>query len=264
MSKDLLFDVPPDRAKALLKSAKEGSKYKIVDGVVKGRSPGMWFASIDHDKTRTKLDLASRYSPENHPSHDDHDAMGVPISFLDQHNPDQFEIISANDIRRHGQVPIRPHGLIKDKDGTIDGEPEYARIVIRNRNPAISSSGHPAAQQSGRDRDRLDKEGLERTVTLTQPERSPKNRMKAIRRHGVRCFGCELKMAEMYGVIAEGFIHIHHVKPLGKGRDQSPRIDDLIPPCPNCHAVVHLEDPPVTLERLREIVANNNLKGDVS
>ncbi len=239
----------------------------------------MWFTDIDHNKTRTKLDPVSRYSPENYPSYDDYDAifvgrakdipmdwggaMGVPISSLDQHNPDRFETISANDIRRHSQVPVKPHGLIKDKDGTIDGKPKYARIVIRNRNPAISSSSHPAAQQSGRDQDRPGKEGFERTVTLTQPERSPKNRMKAIRRHGVRCFGCELEMAEMYGVIAEGFIHIHHVKPLGKGRDQSPQIDDLIPLCPNRHAVVHLEDPPVTLERLREIVANNNLKGDV-
>ncbi len=77
MSKDLLFDVPPDRAKALLKSAKEGSKYKIVDGVVKGRSPSMWFTNIDHNKTRTKLDLVSRYSPENYPSYDDYDAILV-------------------------------------------------------------------------------------------------------------------------------------------------------------------------------------------
>ncbi len=59
--------------------------------------------------------------------------MGVPISFLDKHNPDQFEIISANDIRLTDAVPFKSHGLIKDKDGAIDGKPKYVRIVIRHR-----------------------------------------------------------------------------------------------------------------------------------
>ena len=59
--------------------------------------------------------------------------MGVPISFLDKHSPDQFEIVSANDIRANANVPVKPHGLIKDKDGAIDGKPTYVCIVIRNR-----------------------------------------------------------------------------------------------------------------------------------
>jgi hypothetical protein len=47
----------------------------------------------------------------------DHEgAMGVPISFLDKYNPDQFQIISSNDIRKNDSVPFKSHGLIKDKD----------------------------------------------------------------------------------------------------------------------------------------------------
>ena len=60
-------------------------------------------------------------------------AMGVPISFLDKYSPDQFVILSANDIRLNDQVPYKSHGLIKDKDGTIKGVPTYVRIVIKHR-----------------------------------------------------------------------------------------------------------------------------------
>ena len=62
--------------------------------------------------------------------------MGVPITFLDKHNPEQFEILSANDFRLHDGVPIKAHGLIKDKDGSIGGKPKYVRIVIRRRSEA--------------------------------------------------------------------------------------------------------------------------------
>ena len=43
MSQDLLFDVPEDYAQELVETKKEGSAYKIVDGIVKGRSESIWF-----------------------------------------------------------------------------------------------------------------------------------------------------------------------------------------------------------------------------
>ena len=46
-------------------------------------------------------------------------AMGVPITFMDKYNPEQFEILNANDIRSNPETPIKEHGLIKDKDATI-------------------------------------------------------------------------------------------------------------------------------------------------
>ena len=60
-------------------------------------------------------------------------AMGVPISFLDKYCPEQFEILNANDYRKSECVPIKPHGLIKDKDGSINGIPKYARLLIRKK-----------------------------------------------------------------------------------------------------------------------------------
>ena len=43
----------------------------------------------------------------------------MPITFLDKYSPEQFEIVNANDYRKTESVPVKPHGLIKDKDASI-------------------------------------------------------------------------------------------------------------------------------------------------
>lgn len=149
MSKDMLFDVPKDYARELVETKKEGSAYKIVDGVIKGRSQSIWLTNLVHRKRQEEMILVEDYTPEKYPKYDNYDAievsktadiprdyagaMGVPITFLNKYNPDQFEILSANDIRLNHSVPFKAHGLIKDKDGSINGKPTYVRIVIRNK-----------------------------------------------------------------------------------------------------------------------------------
>ena len=100
-------------------------------------------------------------------------------------------------------------------------------------------------------------EGLVEKVVTNRYERDPRNRQAAIGKHGTRCFGCDLEMQEQYGEIARDFIHIHHTRPLSKtGGPITPDLADLIPLCPNCHAVVHLEDPPLTIRRLRRLIGS--------
>ena len=68
-----------------------------------------WFTNLDHLKRHKFLDLIEKYTPEKYPKYDNYDAinvnkvldipvdydgvMGVPITFMDKHNPEQFEII---------------------------------------------------------------------------------------------------------------------------------------------------------------------------
>ena len=150
MGIDMLFDIPQDQAEELLKGSKKGSKYRIVDDVVKGRSASIWFTNLEHSKRHEELIIYKRYSPEEYPKYDNYDAinvdkvvdipcdydgaMGVPITFLDKYCPEQFEILSCNDYRRNDNVPFKEHGLIKDKDSSINGKPIYARILIRKLN----------------------------------------------------------------------------------------------------------------------------------
>jgi Adenine-specific methyltransferase EcoRI len=136
MSTDMLFDVPPNAARNLISQKKEGSGYKIIDGVVKGRAQAIWFTNLDIAKRHEDLILYKQYNPQEYPKYDNYDAinidktkdipvdyagcMGVPITFLDKHNPEQFEIIKF----RKGD---------DDKDLTVNGKCPYFRIVIRNK-----------------------------------------------------------------------------------------------------------------------------------
>ena len=101
-------------------------------------------------------------------------------------------------------------------------------------------------------------EGAEQTDLVTRYERNRSNREKAIKEHGVRCFGCGIKMEEMYGEIARDRIHIHHVNPISKAQGGRPNINDLVPLCPNCHAVVHLKKPvPLSIDELKALIGKN-------
>lgn len=129
------------------------SRKKIENGK-KFFSSGriVWFTNLDTAKRHQDLILCKKYSRAQYPKYDNYDAinvdrytdipmdydgaMGVPITFLDKYNPKQFEIVSSNDIRTNDDTPFKEHGLIKDKDGTINGKPTYVRIVIKRKQKA--------------------------------------------------------------------------------------------------------------------------------
>ena len=100
-----------------------------VSGVV-------WFTNFDINKRHEDLDLYKKYSPEEYPKYDNYDAinvdktkdipldyhgvMGVPITFLDKYNPEQFEIVKF----RKGD---------DDKDLVVNGKSPYFRILIKHK-----------------------------------------------------------------------------------------------------------------------------------
>lgn len=136
MSTDMLFDVTENYAKELVEKKKEGSGYKIVEGVVKGRAQANWFTNLDIDKRHEDLILHKKYTPEEYPKYDNYNAInvdktkdipvdyagniGVPITFLDKYNPAQFEIVKF----RKGD---------DDRDLVINGKSPYFRIIIKNK-----------------------------------------------------------------------------------------------------------------------------------
>jgi len=107
-----------------------------------------WFTNLEIPKRHEELDLVCRYSPEEYPQYDNYDAievnktvnipydyaevMGVPITFLDKFNPDQFEILGL-------MSGAKGENLTNGNDGRpkfyIKGKGVYARILIRNKHP---------------------------------------------------------------------------------------------------------------------------------
>lgn len=128
LNQDMYFDVPDERKQWLVEHKKEGSAYKIIGGVVMGRlASACWFTNLDHNKRhepllldtmehnlkfnkRLRKKLEKDYGKPEYPHYDNYDAievpfveaipsdydgvMGVPITFLDKYNPEQFEIVA--------------------------------------------------------------------------------------------------------------------------------------------------------------------------
>ncbi len=153
-SGDRKFNVPEDYP---LNAAgcgidSDGKRYIRVKGV-------RWFTNLDHNKRHEELDLVCRYTSEEYPQYDNYNAinigktvdipydydgyMGVPITFLDKYNPDQFEIIwqacgntrasAPSDILKELQYKAHPED--RGGCGVIKGKRQYARVIIRNKNP---------------------------------------------------------------------------------------------------------------------------------
>ncbi|WP_059370084.1 adenine-specific methyltransferase EcoRI family protein [Treponema endosymbiont of Eucomonympha sp.] len=116
--------------------------YNSETGLVKFRNVS-WYTNMDIKKRHEDLILYKKYAPEEYPKYDNYDTievsklvgipqdyigvMGVPITFLDKYNPEQFEIIG---IDRY--VEDNPN---YGKRFTLNGKETYARILIRNRKP---------------------------------------------------------------------------------------------------------------------------------
>jgi len=97
-------------------------------------------------------------------------------------------------------------------------------------------------------------EGALKTVTVNVYERNPAARRACIAHYGARCNVCGLSFPEHYDGLGEGFIHVHHLKLLsdiGQEYEIDP-IHDLRPVCPNCHAMLHIREPPLTIDELRQ------------
>ena len=97
-------------------------------------------------------------------------------------------------------------------------------------------------------------EGAVCRVVINAYERNPVARARCIAHYGPSCAVCGFKFGAIYGPLADGFIHVHHVKPLseiGEEYEVDP-VADLRPVCPNCHAVIHLGGACRSIEEVRQ------------
>ena len=158
LSRDMYFDVPKERRTWLVENKKEGSAYKIIDGIVMGRlASACWFTNIDHQKRHQTIETTYLYSkkeelyPDLYPKYDHYDAievskiseipmdyeklMGVPITFLGKYNPEQFEIIDA--LNRYALLDTQNTNKyvqsIHSHTCNIGGKSTYFRIVIKRK-----------------------------------------------------------------------------------------------------------------------------------
>jgi putative restriction endonuclease len=100
-------------------------------------------------------------------------------------------------------------------------------------------------------------EGAQSRVVVSAYERDPEARRRCIAAHGTACCVCGFSFGAVYGEVAEGFTHVHHLRPLSEvgGAHVVDPVADLRPVCPNCHAVLHRRVPAYSIEDVREFLA---------
>ncbi len=175
MSKEIYFDVPQAYIDSGLANGKDRSVV-MHNGRWMHRSQSIWFANIDHGKRHELLQLDTmahnlkynktlikklqkEYGKVEYPRYDNYDAievpitecipsdyegmMGVPITFMDKYNPDQFEIVGSFNNSNIKDKSKESYVLSTDTPTLINGEkktwngpvinmiPLYKRIVIR-------------------------------------------------------------------------------------------------------------------------------------
>lgn len=171
MSEDLLFEIPKSLVSNFIQNGKKGSKYKVVDGKVLGRSTSIWITNLEHGRRHQPLQLMTmeenlKYSKHKeikgrtaYDRYDNYDAievpytdaipsnyegvMAVPISFLDKYCPEQFDILGVtqrnNDPYKLKKYSTKQYANANDLNARgviiINGVPKsmYARILIRKK-----------------------------------------------------------------------------------------------------------------------------------
>lgn len=100
-------------------------------------------------------------------------------------------------------------------------------------------------------------EGTVYQIVVNAYERNPEARLKCISYYGSVCFICGFDFGKVYGSAGEGIIHVHHLTPLSTigAEYQVDPIKDMRPVRPNCHVVIHKKEPPLSVEKVKEIVS---------
>ena len=103
-------------------------------------------------------------------------------------------------------------------------------------------------------------EGASSRISVNVYERNRDARTKCIEHFGYTCQVCEFDFGATYGQLGKDYIHVHHLVPLSeiKASYQVNPITDLIPVCPNCHAMIHRTRPALSVATVRNTLQKTN------
>jgi predicted HNH restriction endonuclease len=105
-------------------------------------------------------------------------------------------------------------------------------------------------------------EGATKSIIVNIFERNSKARRACIEHYGGDCFVCGFNFKSVYGDAGEGYIHVHHLKPLSEVGEEYEldAIKDLRPVCPNCHAIIHKRKPAYEIEEVKRLLSKARAK----
>lgn len=140
-------------------------------------------------------------------------------------------------------------------EGVTNGNVVTRKLIL---NEYLNRYGLLSDDYFGEEADKNEKliEGATKTIKINIYERNALARKKCIEHHGAQCKVCEFDFEKIYGEIGRSFIHVHHLLELsqiGKEYEVDYKVD-LVPVCPNCHAIIHKRKPAFRIEELKELI----------
>ncbi len=187
--------------------------------------------------------------------------QGLKTRYLVLHRTGCYHISGYTSLQSEGAFTL--NGYIKvcsNAPGTIidwisKNRPPGAKFrPCGTCRPAISDDAFLLAEQVSADE--TYPEGATCQIVVNAYERNPQARAKCLLHYGPTCSVCEMTFKHTYGSKFEGFIHVHHLRPLNLIRRtyQVDPIKDLRPVCPNCHAIIHFGGKTLTIEEARRLL----------
>ena len=136
------------------------------------------------------------------------------------------------------QISVRKPG--------ISAVPGYVRMPAPEEAPAADVDVHEYEETEGRARllVHLSRE-RDRRLVMQKKKSAP----------SLVCEICGFSFAGIYGKLAADYCEVHHLVPLGEGEaERKTSLKDLAVLCANCHRVIHLKNPPFTLEEIKTML----------
>jgi hypothetical protein len=128
----------------------------------------------------------------------------------------------------------------------IAGVPGYVRIADADTMPLLDVDIHTSAATEGRRRLVLHLQ-RERNHTVVRNKRKQATSLD--------CEVCGFSFTRTYGQADIDYCEVHHLLPLSEVEDTTrTRMEDLAILCANCHRVIHLHNPPYTLQQVRSML----------
>lgn len=166
-------------------------------------------------------------------------------------NYSRIRLVDEVDVDELSLAKLREHGLKSNIQGSMKLTDNELRNYIMAFFKYDLTEGYYPDEVS-----EILEEGKSTSVTVNAYERNPIARKKCIEYFGVQCQICKLDFEKTYGEVGKDFIHVHHIIPLHKIQQDyivNPQ-KDLLPVCPNCHAMLHRKENGkyLTIEQLKE------------
>ncbi len=166
----------------------------------------------------------------------------------------KLELIAKIDTNNLTFTNLKKHGLEGNLQGAIRLQKEDLLSYIEKTFSIENYNNYPdEIKKSERYR-----EGIKKRIFVNSYERDNSARKKCLEIRGLNCEVCHINFEKLYGSIGIGFIHVHHLKPLseiGSNYSVDPKTD-LVPVCPNCHAMLHRNKQVLTIEELKKYLQN--------